>query len=271
MKHRTVFFVSDRTGITAETLGLSLLSQFEAMHFTQVTLPFIDSIEKANEATQRINQSKLTDGERPLVFSTIVPPEVRTVLKNADAYVIDYFDSFISGLEKELNLAAMPVMGKAHGVGHTYNTRIEAVNYALTYDDGAKTSGYSSADVILIGVSRSGKTPTCLYLAMQFGLRAANYPLTEEDLDHPGLPNILVPYRKKLFGLTISAERLQAIRTHRKPDSRYATLKQCEQEVKAIENLYIQENIPYLNSTDLSIEELATKMIVMAGIERRLR
>jgi [pyruvate, water dikinase]-phosphate phosphotransferase / [pyruvate, water dikinase] kinase len=275
VKRRTVFFLSDRTGITAETLGLSLISQFGDIDFTQVTLPFVDSIEKALEATNRINQAHASDKEKPLIFATIINDDIRQTLQKSQGFYVDFFNSFIPSLETELKIKSSHTMGRTHSVGdsHVYNTRIEAVNYALNYDDGARTTGYDSADVILVGVSRCGKTPTSLYLAMQFGIRAANYPLTEEDLTGttPQLPQLLRPHRNKLFGLTIDPMRLHAIRLGRKPNSRYATLEQCEHEIKAVENLFHQEKIPYLSSTNLSIEELATKLMVISGIERRLR
>ncbi|WP_075067085.1 posphoenolpyruvate synthetase regulatory kinase/phosphorylase PpsR [Candidatus Berkiella aquae] len=273
MAQRTVFFISDRTGITAETLGLSLISQFEGIPFIHVTLPFVDSAEKARETTQRINQAYQQDGAQPLVFATIVDPEIRSLLEKCDGFYIDFFKTFIPGLENELKMASANVMGRIHGVGdsNVYNTRIEAVNYALNYDDGARTNGYDTADVILVGVSRCGKTPTSLYLAMQFGIRAANYPITEEDLHSTQLPKALRPYQHKLFGLTIDPKRLHAIRSSRRPNSQYAQLAQCENEVKTVEAMFHQENIPYLSSTNLSIEELATKLMVISGIERRLR
>lgn len=273
MNRRTAIFLSDRTGITAETLGLSLISQFEGIHFTQVTLPFVDSIEKAHEATNRINQSKSANGVKPIVFATIVNPEIRHILQKCDAYYIDFFDTFLPGLENELQTKSANVMGRSHGVGntHSYNTRIEAVNFALNYDDGARTSGYDSADVILVGVSRCGKTPTSLYLAMQFGIRAANYPFTDDDLHATTLPKALRPHRSKLFGLTIDPKRLHAIRQGRSPNSNYANLEQCQKEIQAVEDLFHHEKIPFLSSTNLSIEELATKLMVISGLERRLR
>ena len=273
MGTRTVFFISDRTGITAETLGLSLISQFEGIPFVHVTLPFVDSAEKAEETTKRIKEAYEHDGEKPIIFATIVNAEIRAHLEQSQAYYIDFFKTFIPGLEHELKTQSANVMGRIHGVGDTnvYNTRIEAVNYALNYDDGARTNGYDTADVILVGVSRCGKTPTSLYLAMQFGIRAANYPITDEDLNSTHLPKALKPYQDKLFGLTIDPKRLHAIRQGRRPNSQYANLAQCENEVKTVEAIFHHENIPYLSSTNLSIEELATKLIVISGIERRLR
>lgn len=273
MKRRTVFFISDRTGITAESLGLSLLSQFEDIHFTQITLPFVDSTEKAVEATQRIATAAQQDNVRPILISTIIDSKIKEILSQSQAYIIDFFQSFIPGLEQELSSPSANVMGRIHSTTNyqAYNTRIEAVNFALNFDDGARTKGYDTADLILVGVSRCGKTPTSLYLAMQFGVRAANYPITEEDLDNHHLPKALKPFQNKLFGLTIDPKRLHAIRSHRRPDSQYAMQEQCVKEVRRVEAMYQQENIPYLSSTNLSIEELATKILIMTGIERRLR
>lgn len=273
MQERMVFFVSDRTGITAETLGISLISQFEGVTFKPVTIPFIDSTEKALEVTQRINDCAQKEHAPPIVFSTIVAPDIRQIVSKAEAHYIDFFESFIPGLEKTLERKAQHLVGRVHGTYdmQAYNTRIDAVNFALAFDDGARTTGYESADIILIGVSRCGKTPTCLYLAMQFGIRAANYPLTEEDLENTHLPPFLAAHKSKLFGLTIDPLRLASIRAGRKPNSRYADLQQCIQEVKTVESLFQREQIPYLSATHLSIEELATKMLVIANIERRLR
>lgn len=273
MQEHTVFFVSDRTGITAESLGISLISQFEGLHFKPVTLPFVDSTQKALEVTQRINACAATEKTVPIVFSTIVDPAVREIISKTQSHYIDFFQTFIPDLEKTLGVPAQHLVGRMHGTYDTqaYNTRIDAVNFALAFDDGARTTGYDSADIILIGVSRCGKTPTCLYLAMQFGIRAANYPLTEEDLDKPYLPSFLEGHKSKLFGLTIDPLRLASIRAGRKPNSRYADLQQCIHEVKMVETLFQKQQIPFLSATHLSIEELATKILVIAQIERRLR
>ena len=273
MQERTVFFVSDRTGITAETLGISLISQFEGVHFKPVMLPFVDSTEKALEVTNRINACAAAEQSLPLVFSTIVDPTIRALVSKSQSHYVDFFSTFIPDLEKTLHLKAEHLVGRVHGTRHTqaYNTRIDAVNFALAFDDGARTTGYESADIILIGVSRCGKTPTCLYLAMQFGIRAANYPLTEEDMHQMHLPSFLEGQKEKLFGLTIDPLRLASIRSGRKPNSRYADLQQCIHEVKTVETLFKRLQIPYLSATHLSIEELATKILVIANIERRLR
>jgi len=272
-KQRAVFFISDGTGITAEALGHSLLAQFENISFERITLPYIDSKKKAHQAVERINQRAQTDTDRPIVFDTVVDPEIRDLLAQSDGYVIDIFKTFLKPLEKELGHPSSYAVGRSHAIvdSQRYLTRMESVNFAIDNDDGARVRHYDSADVIIVGVSRSGKTPTCLYLALQFGIRAANYPLTEEDLDVVKLPSCLKPYKHKLFGLSIDPERLSAIRTERKANSRYASLRQCVNEVETVEALFSKEKIPYLNSTYYSIEEIATRLLNICELSRRIK
>lgn len=269
---RQAFFISDGTGITAETLGHSLLSQFESIDFEQTTLPYIDSIDKATEVTSRLNQIAIDTGIKPIVFDTIVNHEIRSVISKANAFQVDIFSTFLSPLEKELQIDSSYSVGKSHVGGDNagYKNRIDAVNFALDNDDGSKIKHYNQADIILVGVSRSGKTPTCLYLALQFGVKAANYPLTEEDLDNFELPEVLKPHRGKLFGLTIDPERLAAIRNERKANSRYASIAQCYYETEEVEHLYQQEQISFLSTTDLSVEEISTKIMLKANLNRKL-
>ena len=272
-QHRSVFFLSDRTGITAETLGRSMMTQFDGVEFTCTRLPFLDTTEKMAEAIERINTTGREDSVRPIVFSTLVNTELlEQVRRDCQGLLLDFFDAFNAPLEAELGIKASHVMGRSHGMGNfaTYTARIEALNFALNNDDGVTTKHYSAADIILIGVSRSGKTPTSLFLALQFGIHAANYPITEEDLQSRRLPDSLEPYREKLFGLTIDPDRLQQIRSERRPNSRYATSTQCQLEVDAAESLFRKEGIRYLNTTHVSIEEIATTILQQAGLKRRL-
>lgn len=270
-RKRTAFFVSDRTAITAETLGKTLLTQFEQVPFEQVALRFVDSRERAEQAADRIRRAAAEDGARPLVFSTLVDPEVRAVLKASGCLYVDLFDAFIGPLERELGVKSSLTAGRSHGLTdiQTYSLRIDAVNYTLQHDDGSAVSRLDDADIILIGISRSGKTPTCLYLSLHYGIRAANFPLTEDDLEVPRLPETLRPYRDKLFGLTTDPSRLQQIRHERRPHSRYASLEQCEFETRQAERLFRKLGIPYLRTTMKSIEEIATTIIDLAGLERR--
>lgn len=269
---RTAFFISDGTGITVEALGRSLLGQFEHTDFEYVIKPFIDSVEKADHLVSQINEVAELDGIRPVVVDTIVDESVRAALKNANAFMLDIFSTFLAPLEEELGSASSYSVGKSHSIkedDQVYKDRIDSVHFAIDNDDGGKTRHYDKADIILIGPSRSGKTPTCLYMALQFGIRAANYPLTEEDFEYGDIPKALRLYKHKLYGLTIDPSRLAAIRHERKPDSRYASIKQCDQEVAEAELLYQRFGIPYINTTHFSVEEISTRMMVEAGIERR--
>lgn len=269
---RQAFFISDGTGITAETLGHSLLAQFESIEFEQTTLPYIDTEEKALEVVQRLNALEESTGAKPIVFDTIVNQDIRNLFTKANTFKVDIFATFLAPLEKELEIGSSYSVGKSHAGGdsESYKARIDAVNFALDNDDGSKIKHYDKADIILVGVSRSGKTPTCLYLALQFGIKAANYPLTEEDLGNMMLPSALKPFKKKLFGLTIDPERLSAIRNERKANSRYASLNQCYYEIEEVEMLYRQEQIEFLSTTDLSVEEISTRIMLHAELNRKM-
>jgi regulator of PEP synthase PpsR (kinase-PPPase family) len=270
---RTAFFVSDGTGITAEALGQSLLAQFEKIDFERVTLPYTDSVEKAYAAVVRINRAFELDGHKPIIFDTIVNGVVRAEIRKSKGYMIDIFGTFLEPLEQELGSKSTYTVGKSHSIASkaSYDKRIDAMNFALDNDDGARTRYYDDADIILIGVSRSGKTPTCIYLALQYGIRAANFPITEDELLDQRLPEVLRPQKKKLFGLTIDPERLAIIRNERKPNSKYCSMKQCNYEVEEVELMYRRERIPFLNSTDYSVEEISTRIMMMTGIERKIR
>lgn len=269
---RTAFFVSDRTGITAEMLGHSLLTQFDGVRLKEITVPFIDSAEKAKNFVRQINAAAITDGVRPIVISTLVNTEIAGIVSTANALFLDSFEIFIEPLERELGVKASHAVGRSHSTDDfvNYHHRIEAVNYALSHDDGVSKRELTEADIILVGVSRCGKTPTCLYLAMQFGIRAANYPLIPEDFSTMQLPAQIKTLRARLYGLTIRPSRLQQIRNERRPGSKYATLANCEFEIREAEALMRQEGIPYLDATSKSVEELATTILQEAKLERRI-
>lgn len=268
---RPIFYISDGTGITAETIGHSLLTQFDGIDFDAVRIPFVDDAEQAHAAVARIRNAQAHFGTRPIVINTVVEPGLSEILASSGALMLDVFAPFITPLERELDCRRSPRVGHAHGMVNfaQYEARINATNYALTHDDGIDVH-YDDADVILVGVSRSGKTPTCLYLALHFGVKAANYPLTEEDLEGRELPKRLRPYRKKLFALTIDPERLRQVREARRPGSRYAKIETCRSEVAQAEALFRQENLPVLSTTHTSIEEIASKLMSTLGIERQL-
>ena len=268
---RAIFFVSNSTGITVETLGRSLLYQFPETQFESHSLRFIDSVDKINEAVQTINDYSIKTGLRPIILSTLISPELRDILVTAKGLHLDVFDIFISPIEKEIGYAAKLGLGHVHGIGDDdyYSERIDAVNYSLKTDDGVGARNYSQSDVILIGASRTGKTPTSLYLAMHYGLKAANYPIVDDELDSHSLPVALKDYKDKVFGLLVTAERLQNIRTKRRADSQYSSLSQCQYEVRQTEILFQQENIPYFDVSSMSIEEISSNIINMLDLKPR--
>jgi regulator of PEP synthase PpsR (kinase-PPPase family) len=259
---RAVFFVSDGTGITAETLGKGLLSQFEGINFRQIRFPFVDSPEKAADCLLRIREAREQDAIRPLVIMTMMNPQISATLRQGDALFLDLFEVFIAPLEKELGVRSAHTVGRSHGqTSSEYANRIAAMSFAIAHDDGISDADLKNADVILVGVSRCGKTPTSLYLSMQFGLRAANYPLIPEDFERDHLPDTLLPFRDKLFGLTIAPAQLHRIRQERRPDSNYAALDNCRKEVAAAERMMKREGIEWFDMTSRSIEEIAVQII----------
>jgi regulator of PEP synthase PpsR (kinase-PPPase family) len=268
---RTIFFLSDRTGITAEVLGNSLLTQFENFQFRRITIPFVDSPERVAEAVQEVNTAAARESRRPIVFSSIVDVAMSAIIhREANALTLDLFQMFLTPLEQELGTPGVHAAGRSHGLAnlHDYFTRMEAINFTQAHDDGATTRELDKAQVILVGVSRCGKTPTSLYLAMQFGVRAANFPLTPDDFAARKLPKSLGGYLDKLFGLTILPERLREIREERRPGSNYALLETCRQEVREAENLMQNARMPMLDTTSKSIEEIATTILHRAKLER---
>ena len=268
---RTVFFISDGTAITTETMGHSLLIQFSELETSQVRLPFMDSEDKAREAVNQINAAFQRDGAEPLVFTTIMDKNLSDILAQSRGHTLDLLGGFLGKLGSILGMQPEYKVGQAHGLGDidSYDIRMDATNYALTHDDGLSLN-FDGADVILVGVSRSGKTPTCLYMGLHYGVKAGNYPLTLEDLDSMRLPGFLRQHKRKLFGLTIDPDRLCQIREIRKPGSRYASLRQCRHEVDAAESMLRMEGVPMLRTTHISIEEMASRIMQHMGLQKEL-
>ncbi|AWB35652.1 posphoenolpyruvate synthetase regulatory kinase/phosphorylase PpsR [Orrella marina] len=269
---RTVFILSDGTGITAETFSHSVLSQFESVEFKQVRVPFIDSHEKVDDAIRRINEAASREDGLPIAFTTLVNSELSARVKTANAMFMDLFAGFVEPLEQNLGVKSTHSIGKSHkgGTSVEYRNRIDAINYSLSHDDGQFVKDLAKADVILIGVSRCGKTPTSLYLAMQYGVKAANFPLIPEDFERGSLPSTLHSFRHRLFGLTIQPDRLAEVRHERRPNSKYASIEQCRYEVMEAERLMRMESIPSLSTTTKSIEEISTTVLQEINLERQM-
>ncbi|MDD2925928.1 pyruvate, water dikinase regulatory protein [Rhodoferax sp.] len=270
MPNRTVFFVSDGTGITAETFGHAILAQFEA-DLQRVRLPFVDNVDKAHQAVRQINHAGALDNKRPIVFLTLANTDVLQVItSHCHGMLMDMFSTFVHPLEEELGLKSNHRIGRFSDSSRSeqYQSRIEAINFSLEHDDGQSNRDLENSDVILVGVSRSGKTPTSLYLAMQYGLKASNYPLIPEDFERQDLPPVLKTQRKKLFGLTIQPERLSEIRNERRPNSKYASLENCRHEVREAEAMMRRFGIRWLSTTTKSIEEIATTILQELRPER---
>lgn len=270
---RPVYFISDSTGITAETVGHSLLSHFDGQSFDETILSFVDTEQKARNAVDRIAKAGRDSGLTPIVVETIIDAKVRAIIHDCDAHLVDIISTFLSPLEHLLGQPSNIRIGRPEVSADQgpYQRRIDAMQFALDNDDGRRLHHYDQADIILVGVSRSGKTPTSIFLALQANVYAANYPLTDEDFEHPRLPKVLEPYRSKLYGLTIDPKRLNQIRDGRKSNSDYASLRQCEDEVRMAEAMFKRFGIPYIDTTRLSIEEISTRIIVDKGLRDRIR
>lgn len=269
MRKTKVFFISDHTAITVVTLGKSVLTQFSKLEFDFETIPFMNSREKAMDAYAKIMEFRKDNPEPPVVFTSITDPELCALIKESQAIVLDLFELYIPALEQALHESSDHALGKHHGKNdQQYGSRIDALNFALNSDDGINFKDYDRADLILVGVSRTGKTPTCLYLALQYGVYVSNYPITEEDLESTSFPKALRDYRDKIHGLTIDAQQLHRIRQERRPGSQYASLKQCQKEISATEEMFLRENVPFLDVTNFSIEEISSTILYVNRRER---
>ena len=266
---RQVYFLSNGTAITAETLGLSLLAQFPDHSFQTRTVPFVDTLEKAHAFADEISRCVQENGQLPIVICTMGDEDLIKIVKQCKALVIDPFGDILPRLEKALSTQHHQP-GESHRTVNPslYESRIDAIDYAMLHDDGGRTQNYGEADIILLGVSRSGKTPSCLYLALQFGIRAANYPITEEDMDSDRLPAPLHGHEDRLYGLTTDPQRLINVRQARRPNSRYASAQQCRFELRAVEDMYLRHGIAYINTARMSVEEISARIIRDNGLHR---
>ena len=259
---RSAYFVSDSTGITAETLGNALLANFPGFAFVRHTVPFVDTPDGAANVVRDIARDA-DAGLAPIVFTTTKDAAVSRTLAAAPATIIDLLGGHLTELECVLGTTASEQLGQFHTLGDTtqYFARMRAVEYAIEHDDGQSSRALDIADVIIVAPSRCGKTPTTMYLALQYGLLVANYPLTDEDFPTDGLPRLVAPYAARCFGITTTPLRLSQVRHERRPDSRYSSLAQCTLELRRAEDLYRRNRVPFLNSSTKSVEEMSAVIL----------
>lgn len=259
---RAVFFVSDGTGITAETLGNALLANFPGIDFRRHTVPFVDTASAATAVAKQISTAA-DEGISPILFTTTKNPVVSAILGSAPAERVELLNGHLRQLEETLGTTASKHLAQFHAVGDTerYFARMRAVEYAIEHDDGQSARGLDQADVILLAPSRCGKTPTTIYLALQYGLLVANYPLTDEDFPTDGLPRMVSHYANRCFGITSTPQRLSQVRGERRAGSRYASLPQCTSEIRRAEEFYWRNRIPYVNSSSKSVEEMSAVIL----------
>ncbi len=270
-ERRTVVCVSDHTGLTAATFAHSLVARFDDLEATYLLRPFVDNFEKVDAVVAEVDRLA-EHGSRPIVFSTLTDAALWRRLRESRGLVLGLFEQFVDELAAELHLEPGHTVGAAHSIRDTsiYQRRLDALDFSLMTDDGLGTKHYGNADLVVIGVSRAGKTPTCVYMSMHYGIRAANYPLTSDELGEGTLPDVLRSHRDRLFGLTIDPVRLHQIRQKRRPDSAYASLTRCTEEIGLAERLFRQEGIPVTDTTAHSIEEITSTIMEMTGLTSRL-
>jgi regulator of PEP synthase PpsR (kinase-PPPase family) len=258
-----VFFLSDSTGISAETMGNALLIQFPGLRFERTVIPFISSVEEARSVVARLDQALDSSPRTPLVFTTAASDEVRLELRRTRCPLIDFFDLHMQQVEAILGTPGERLAARLHGVGdiQRYNSRMQAIEYTIEHDDGQSVRSLDKADVILVAPSRCGKTPTAMYLALQHGLFVANYPIVDEDLEVTELPRPVRQLRQRCFGLMTSPQRLSAVRQERRPGSQYASLEQCTFELRRTEAMFKRHGLPVVDSSTKSVEEISTMIL----------
>ena len=257
-----VFFLSDSTGISAETMGNALLIQFPDLVFERRLIPFISTAEEARKVVA-ILDAAMEGPVTPLAFTTAATDEVRETLRTSKCPIIDFFEMHMERVESILGVSGAHVAARLHGVGDVkrYNSRMQAIEYAIEHDDGQSLRALAKAEVILVAPSRCGKTPTTMYLALQHGIFVANYPLLDEDLDSTDLPRPIAELGDRCFGLIATPARLSEVRQQRRPNSTYASLEQCTKELRRADALYRANRIPVINSTTRSVEEMSTLIL----------
>lgn len=267
-KSKDIYYISDSTAILVKNLGHSLICQFPEINFIEEKFPFVNSVKEAQKVLAHI--LKRSGGRQPIVFSTIMNEDVRNVFNNSEIEFIDAYGHFLTRLEDCLEATALRVAGYYRTTTEVdLAKRAENINFSLEHDDGTGLDGYPAADVILLGISRTGKTPISVYLATQMGLKAANFPLIDKYLTEYRLPDQIVRSKHKAVGLTTTPELLSSIRERRLPGSNYARLSTCLEEMDQADKIYKKYKIPTISSAGKSIEEIATQVSQELKLSKR--
>ncbi len=267
-KSKDIYYISDSTGILAINLGQALICQFPEINFHEEKFPFIKTVIEANNTIKYILEQ--SSGRLPIIFSTLVEPKIRKIFDHPQVELFDVCEVFLSRLENCLEAKALMLPGSSRQTDDvSMARRVEAINYCLSHDDGTKLDEYNEADVVLLGVSRAGKTPVSVYLSSHMGLKSANYPLTNTDLDRYFLPEGVSRNRKKAVGLTTSAELLHSMRQKRYPDSNYARRNTCLQELEQAKQIFFKYDIPVIDTFGKSIEEIAAQIFQEIGLYKK--
>ncbi|WP_028582415.1 pyruvate, water dikinase regulatory protein [Desulfogranum japonicum] len=264
MQMKNVYYISGSTAILAEDMGRALLAQFSGFRFKEEKIPFIHTVAEAEEALNRIlDQCK---EEKPLLFCTIMDQHTRDVFNHPDVLFFDIFLETLEKVETSLGVCALREPGYSrHFTMSKMTKRVDAIHYSLEHDDGTKPKDYDIADLILVGVSRTGKTPVSIYLATHMELKAANFPLTADHLGKHELPKEIVKNKSRAIGLTASPRYLHEIREKRYHGSTYASLDTCTRELQQARQLYRRYDLKTLNVEGRSIEELAVQAVQLVG------
>jgi len=264
---KDVYYISGSTALLAEDMGQALLCQFQEISFHEEKIPFIKTKEDAEKALEHIREQ--SGGRRPLIFCTIMDQQIRRILDSPEVEFFDVFGSILDRLETCLETKALRVPGYSRTIDDmTLAKRVEAIHFSIEHDDGTRTREYDEAEVILVGVSRSGKTPVSVYLATHMGIKSANFPLTAEHLDSYELPHEIIRNRKKVVGLTTSPQLLHKIREQRYSGSNYAKVSTCASELSQAKQIYMKYNIPVVETDGKSIEETSVQVTQLVDIPK---
>ena len=263
--------VSDSTGETVNTIARACIVQFEGVEVEEHIWPMVRTKKQLEDICAEI------EAEPGLVMFTLLDGALRNQLQSFCRGVripcISVLDPFIAAFGSYLGVESRGLPGRQHAMDSEYFDRIDAMNFVMHHDDGQAVGNLKEAQVILVGVSRTSKTPTCVYLANR-GIKAANVPI----VPNAPLPEALTNAKHALVvGLTEDPVRLVQVRRNRlrmsqdEPDTEYTSLESVKAEVAAARRLFNKHGWPVIDVTRRSIEETAAAVLqLLAQRDREL-